>query len=117
MEIVFYRMDSGVCPVEEFLDSLSAKQAQKVTWVMNLIEDLDIVPVKYFKKMSGTDDIWEIRIRSGNNIFRLLGFVKENNLVVLNHAFQKKSQKTPKKEIAIAEARKKDYLLRNNRYE
>ena len=57
MEIVFYRMDSGDCPVEKFLDSLSAKQAQKVTWVMDLIEDLDIVPGKYFKKMAGTDDI------------------------------------------------------------
>jgi phage-related protein len=105
MEIVFYRMDSGDCPVEKFLDSLSAKQAQKVTWVMDLIEDLDIVPVKYLKKMTGTDDIWEIRVQSGNNIFRILGFIKENNLVVLNHAFQKKTQKTPKQEIAIAEAR------------
>ena len=117
MEIVFYRMDSGDCPVEEFLDSLPAKQAQKVTWVMNLIEDLEIVPVKYFKKMTGTDDIWEIRVQSGNNIFRILGFIKENNLMVLNHAFQKKTQKTPRKEIAIAEARKKDHLLRDNRHE
>jgi phage-related protein len=117
MEIVFYRMDSGDCPVEKFLDSLSAKQAQKVTWVMDLIEDLDIVPVKYLKKMTGTDDIWEIRVQSGNNIFRILGFIRENNLVVLNHAFQKKTQKTPKQEIAIAEARKKDYLLRDNRHE
>ena len=117
MEIVFYRMDSGDCPVEEFLDSLSAKQAQKVTWVMDLIEDLDIVPGKYFKKMAGTDDIWEIRVQSGNNIFRILGFIQENNVMVLNHAFQKKTQKTPKKEIAIAEARKKDHLLRDNRHE
>jgi len=116
-EIVFYRMESGACPVEEFLDSLSAKQAQKVTWVMELIEDLKVVPVKYFKKMTGTDDIWEIRVQSGSNIFRILGFVEKNNLVVLNHAFRKKTQKTPKKEIAIAEARKKDHLLRGNRHE
>ena len=113
-EIRFYRTESGHCPVEEFLDALSAKQAQKVTWVMQLIEELEMVPVKFFKKMTGTDDIWEIRIQSGNNIFRILGFVTENNLVVLNHAFQKKTQKTPKKEIAIAEARKKDHLLRGN---
>jgi len=33
-------------------------------------------------------------------------------LVVLNHGFQKKTQKTPKKEIQVAEARKKDYLKR-----
>lgn len=84
---------------------------------MNLIEELEIVPVKYFKKMTGTDDIWEIRIQSGNNIFRILGFLYEQNLVVLNHAFRKKTQKTPKKEIAIAEARKKNHLLRDNRHE
>lgn len=106
-EIVFYRMESGDCPVEEFLDYLSAKQAQKVAWVMELIEDLEVIPVKYFKKMAGTDDIWEIRVQSGSNIFRILGFVEKNNLVVLNHAFQKKTQKIPKKEIAIAEARKR----------
>ena len=116
-EIVFYRTESGDCPVEEFLDSLSAKQAQKVTWVMGIVEDLDVVPVKYFKKMTGTDDIWEIRAQSGSNIFRILGFIEKNNLVILCHGFQKKTKKTPKKEITIAEARKNDHILRGNRYE
>lgn len=116
-EIIFYRTESGYCPVEEFLDTLSSKQAQKVTWVMQLVEELEIVPVKYFKKMTGTDDLWEIRVQSGNNIFRILGFLEEGHLVVLNHAFQKKTQKTPKKEIAVAEARKKDHVLRGKCYE
>ena len=111
-EIHFYRTESDFCPVEEFLDSLSAKQAQKVAWVLQLIEEIDIVPVQYFKKLINTDDIWEVRIQVGNNIFRILGFLDDNRLVVLNHAFQKKTQKTPKKEIKIAEERKKDYLSR-----
>lgn len=96
---------------------MSSKHAQKVTWVMRLVEELEIVPVKFFKKMTGTDDLWEIRVQSGNNIFRILGFLDEDNFVILNHAFQKKTQKTPKKEIAVAEARKKDHLLRGSRYE
>ena len=116
-EVVFYRTDSGACPVEEFLDSLSAKQAQKVTWVLGLIEDLEVVPVKFFKKMTGTDGLWEIRVQSGSNIFRVLGFMEKDSLLVLNHAFQKKTQKTPRKEIAIAEARKKDHLLRGSYHE
>ena len=116
-EIVFYRTESGNCPVEEFLDTLSSKQAQKVTWIMQLIEELEIVPVKYFKKMTGTDDLWEIRVQSGNNIFRILGFLEEGHLVVLKHAFQKKTQKTQKKEIEVAEARKKDHILRGKYYE
>ena len=84
---------------------------------MQLVEELEIIPVKFFKKMTGTNDLWEIRVQSGNNIFLILGFLEEEHLVVLNHAFQKKTQKTPKKEIAVAEARKKDHLLRGSPYE
>ena len=84
---------------------------------MRLVEELETVPVKYLKKMTGTDDLWEIRVQSGNNIFRILGFFEGEHLVILNHAFQKKTQKTPKKEIALAETRKKDYLLRGCRNE
>ncbi len=98
--------------MEEFLDSLSGKQAQKVSWVLQLIEDMEIIPVKYFKKLVNTDGIWEVRVQVGNNIFRLLGFLEGRQVVILNHAFQKKTQKTPKKEIQIAEARKKDHLRR-----
>ncbi|MDX8392818.1 MAG: type II toxin-antitoxin system RelE/ParE family toxin, partial [Mariprofundaceae bacterium] len=60
-----------------------------------------------------TDDIWEVRVQVGNNIFRLLGFLDGGNLVILNHAFQKKTQKTPKREIYTAETRKQDYLNRS----
>jgi phage-related protein len=112
-EIVFYRTRSGSCPVEEFLDSLSSKQAQKAAWVLQLIEEIDNAPSQYFKKMVNTDDLWEGRIQSGGNIFRILGFFSGNDLVVLNHGFQKKTQKTPRKAIKLAEERKKDYLNRD----
>ena len=112
-EIVFYRTSSGSCPVEEFLESLSSKQAQKAVWVLQLIEEIDNIPSQYFKKMVNTDDLWEVRIQSGGNIFRILGFLSGNNLVILNHGFQKKTQKTPRKSIKLAEERKKDYLNRD----
>ncbi len=54
----------------------------------------------------------EVRVQVGNNIFRLLGFLERDKLIVLNHGFQKKTQKTPKKDIQLAEVRKKDYLKR-----
>lgn len=111
-EITFYRLDSGRCPVEEFLNSLDSKQAQKVAWVLQLVEELEIVPTQYFKKLAGSDDIWEVRVQAGGNIFRILGFLDGAELVVLNHAFQKKTQKTPIKEIRIAENRKRNYLAR-----
>ena len=111
-QVDFYRTSSGRCPVEEFLDSLNGKQAQKVVWVLQLIEDLDTVPRQYLKKLVSTDDIWEVRIQFGGNIFRLLGFFDGDELLILTSGFAKKTQKTPPQEIATAEQRKRDYLRR-----
>ena len=112
--IVFYRTESGGCPIEEFLDALTSHQARKVVWVLQLIEELDVVPVQYFKKLVNTDGIWEVRVPFGGNIFRLLGFLERGNVVSLTHGFQKKTQETPRKEIKLAENRKKEYLNRRH---
>ena len=114
-EIIFYRTYTNECPIEQFLDGLNSKQAQKVTWVLQLVEELELVPATYLKKLTNTDDLWEIRIQQGNNIFRLLGFFDAVNFVVLTNGFQKKTQKTPKAEILLSEQRKKDYLTRKNK--
>ncbi len=114
-EIIFYKTSSGDCPVEQFLDSLSAKQAKKVTWVLQIIETFALVPIQYFKKLGGTDDIWEIRIDFGNDTFRLLGFMDKGNLVILTNGFAKKSQKTPASEIDLAHQRKKNHLSRGTK--
>jgi len=111
-QIKFYRTESNRCPVEDFLDSLTGKQAQKVMWVLQLIEDLDHVPGQYFKKLVNTEDIWEVRIQFGGNIFRLLGFYDGKEFLVLTSGFTKKRQKTPRQEIITAEKRKRDYLNR-----
>lgn len=114
-EIVFYETDEGKKPVENFLDSLTAKQAQKVIWVLKIIEELptiSAIPTTYLKKLTNTDDIWEVRIQLGNDIFRLLGFFDTDDLVILTNGFTKKTQKTPKSEINIAENYKHRYLQR-----
>ncbi len=113
-EIKFYKTLEENCPVEEFLDSLTSKQAQKVVWVLQLIEELETPPAQYLKKLVNTDDIWEVRVQLGNNIFRLLGFFENEQLLILNHGFMKKTQKTPSQEIKMAESRKKDYFNRKN---
>lgn len=111
-EILFYESKEGQKPIQRFLDKLDGKQTQKVTWTLQLVEEQKIVPSKYFKKMVNTDDLWEVRVASGSNIFRLLAFFDESTLVIIAHAFQKKTQKIPKQAIEIAEERKKDYLRR-----
>src|SRR5260370_42353617 len=112
MEIQVSRTAAGTCPVEEFLDSLNAKQAQKVLWVLRAIEELSRAPQQYFKKLEGTDDLWEVRAEFGGSAFRLLGFMGAGRLVILTNGFAKKTQKTPEREIALAEQRKRDYLGR-----
>ena len=112
--VQFYRLSSGKSPIEEFLDSLTGKQAQKVLWVLRLVEDIEIVPIQYFKKLAGTQ-LWEIRIQFGNDIFRLLGFFENGSLLVLTHGFAKKTQKTPPQEIELATKRMEDHLIRRRR--
>lgn len=111
-EIQFYRTASGECPVESFLDGLGAKPAQKIAWVLRLVKELPMVPRQYFKKLDGTDDLWEVRAEFGGDAFRLLGFWDAGRLMVLTNGFAKKTQKTPGREIEIAEQRKRDYLNR-----
>jgi phage-related protein len=110
--VVFYTTVEGKCPVKDFLDALPSKAAQKVTWVLRLLEDLDVIPVTYFKKLTGTDEIWECRIQFGSNAYRLFCFLVDGDVVVLTHGFMKKTQKTPKSEIERAEAYRQDYLRR-----
>ena len=110
--VQFYRTAGGKCPVRDFLDSLPAKAAQKVTWVLKLLEELDVVPAAYFKKLVNTEEIWECRVQFGSNAYRLFCFFVDNSVVVLTHGISKKSQKTPRQEIERAEACRRDYLGR-----
>jgi phage-related protein len=114
-KIEFYHLNNGKCPVEEYLDTLSDKEVEKIFFVLDLIETIPLVPAKFFKKLVSTNDIWEVRVKYNGNIFRLLGFLDGNDLIILNHAFTKKTQKTPAKDIKKSEQRKKDYFSSSQR--
>lgn len=110
--VVFYRSSSGTCPVNDFLDSLPGQIAQKVVWVLRLVEELDPVPAQYFAKLSGTDEIWECRINMASNAYRILCFFSGASSVILTNGFIKKGRKTPRNEIEKAEANRKDFIKR-----
>jgi len=88
---------------------------QKITWVLEIIEEYHIVPEQYFKKLKNSEDIWEVRVTFSSNIFCLLGFFDDDNLIILTNGFVKKNQKTPKREIELAEQRKNEYLRRKRK--
>lgn len=74
------------------------------------------VPETYLKHIENTDGIYEIRVQLGSDIYRIFCFFDKGQLVVLANGFQKKTQKTPKKEIELAIKIKAEYEseLRNN---
>jgi len=60
--------------------------------------------------MKGTSGIYEIRVEVGSDIYRVFSFFDKEKLIILLNGFQKKTQKTPKKEIELAEKLKKQYF-------
>ncbi len=86
-----------------------------MAWVLRLLEDLEMVPATYFKKLIGTEDIWECRIQYGSNIYRIFRFFDSHSVVMLTHGFEKKSMKTPTGEIYKAETYRRDYLNRKGK--
>ena len=65
--IAFYRTPSGNCPVEDSLDGLPAAVGRKITWVFRIVEEENLIPAQYFKKLKDTEELWECRINYGSN--------------------------------------------------
>lgn len=94
---------------QKFFNKQNKKIKAKIIWTFELIEDLEIVPSTYLKHIKGTDGLYEVRIKQGSDIFRVFCFFDKGKLIVIMNAFQKKTQKTPKKEIQKALKIKQDY--------
>jgi phage-related protein len=60
--------------------------------------------------LSGTEGLYEIRIEYSGDIFRVLSFFDEGDMIVLLQGFKKKSQKLPQREIKRAEAFRSQYF-------
>ena len=106
----FFEKKNGSCPVEEFLESLDKKTKQKTVAVFELIASLPSVPKKFLKRLIATDGLWEIRVEYHSNIYRFPCFFYKNNVMVLTHGFQKKTDKTPPGEIRMAGKYKCEYI-------
>ncbi len=104
-EVIYYE--------DYYLDFFNAQKEavrKKFNWTLQLIANHDRIPEKFFKHISGSEGIYEVRVEVGSDIFRVFSFFDKGSLVVLVNGFQKKTQKTPKAEIALAEKLKKEYL-------
>lgn len=97
----------------EFFVKQREKVQDKITWTLELIEHLEKIPETYLKHLENTDGLYEIRVKQGSDIFRIFCFFDKGKLIVLANGFQKKEQKTPKKEIEKALKIKKEYENEN----
>jgi phage-related protein len=93
----------------EFFEKQRDKVKAKIIWTLDLIEEVQKVPETYLKHMENTDGLYEIRVQFGSDIFRIFCFFDDGKLVVLANGFQKKTQKTPQKEIDKALKIKAEY--------
>lgn len=75
-----------------------------------MVETQRIVSKKFFRIIEGSDGIYEIRAEYEGNIYRVMCCMDKGAVVVLFQGFQKKTQKTPQKEVRIAERLKKEYF-------
>ena len=94
---------------KDFFDEQNQKVKDKIIWTLNVVETLDTVPEIYFKHLTGTRGLYEIRVQSSSNIFRVFCFFDDKNIIVIGHGFQKKTDKTPKQELEKAEKIKQQY--------
>jgi phage-related protein len=94
----------------DFFDSLGNEVKKKFNWTLKLIATVERVPVKFFKHIENSDGLYEIRVEFGGNIYRVFSFFDKGKLVILINGFQKKTRKTPKREIEKAEKLKKQYF-------
>jgi phage-related protein len=86
----------------DFYEVQPFKVQRKIEWTLKLITIIKQIPEKYFKHIHGTKGLYEIRVEFESNIYRIFSFFDEGQLIILGNAFQKKTDKTPKKEIERA---------------
>ena len=94
---------------EDFFVQQKPKVKEKIIWTLELLQELPVIPSQYLKHIHGTDGMYEIRVQYGGDIFRVFSFFDDGQLIVLINAFQKKTQKLPRREIIRAIQLKKDY--------
>ena len=108
------RMSRKIIFYEDHFISFYRKQNNavkgKIQYVFELIQQVERVPEKFFKHLSGSDGLYEIRVAYQSNIYRIFCCFDEGKLIVLFNAFQKKTQKTPRKEIEKTMSLKDKYF-------
>ena len=99
----------------DFYNQQDNKVKKRIDFVLDIIRHTEKVPTTFFKFLTASDGIFEIRIETVFKTIRILSFFDEGNLVIVANCFLKKTRKTPKNEIELAEKLKNEYFEYKNR--
>src|SRR3989344_6610853 len=110
-DIIYYESLSGDVPVYNFIENLSPIAKSKVANTFDLLTEYGIkLGLPHVKKLTGTE-LWELRILGGGSIRILYIAISGKNFLLL-HGFKKKKDRTPTKEIRVAEDRLAEFRSR-----
>lgn len=105
----FYCSSNGKSPVLHWLYNQNAKVQAKFAHIFELLEEHGItVGQPYIAPLE--DKLYEIRVEQNTNIYRIVYFAHTGKRFILLHGFQKKTQKTPRKELNLAKVRMRKFL-------
>ena len=93
----------------EFYQSLPESVQKKYEYVFVVVKQAERIPIKFFKKITGRENLFEIRVESSSNIYRTFCCLDGKSIVVLFNSFQKKTEKTPANQIKRAVRLKDEY--------
>ncbi len=91
----------------DFFRSLEEPAQKKIAYVVDMLKKEERINKKFVKYIR--DEVYELRANSNGNIYRAFFIFDKGNIVMLFNGFQKKTQKTPKKEIEKAIKLKEEY--------
>lgn len=110
----FYVAASGYCPVAVFLDALDLKTRARFAWSMEQLRLRNVQAREpLVKKLD--DNLWELREESGTNIYRIIYVFFTGRRIVFLHGFQKKTRKTPRREIEQARRYHEEFLAQEEK--
>jgi phage-related protein len=113
--IEYVELPNGRVPAREFLDALDDKATARIDAFIDRLRVYgNRMQGKFVKKL--TDDMFELRVKQFDRIFRVLFFYQPGMMIVITSGFQKKTEQTPPGEITRAEQLKKLWLKYRNHY-
>jgi len=110
-EVEFYKDRNSHNPLEKFLDDLPAASRVKVSRLLDFLAEQGVLLKEPYTRHI-RNKIRELRVKDNLGHIRVLYFTFTGKRFVLLHGFLKKTDKTPEREIEVAEKRMKDFIER-----